>query len=62
MSKVEGHAEGERGSEEVFVQARSYGNLIKPQACTCLVYPFMTSFFVVVGMDFKVCYHQIYED
>lgn len=29
MSKVEGHVGGERGSEEEFLQARSYGNLIK---------------------------------
>lgn len=43
MSKVEGHAEVEQGSEEVFVQARSYGNLIKRQKWKCL-YTFMSFF------------------
>lgn len=36
MSKVEGHAGGARGSEEVFVRARSDGNLLKRALCVHL--------------------------
>lgn len=59
MSKVEGHAEGERGSEGVFVQARSYGNLIKRQTWKCLVYPFMT-FFCFVRIDVIARFNSVH--
>lgn len=56
MSKVEGHAEGDRGARRYKAIALTR-TANKRQTWKCLVYPLIA--FCFIGMDFKVCHQQI---